>query len=163
MKKMLITGRRLGLWSGALLLAFLTGCASVQTTQSGAIGVERRQFMASSVSTAELQQVADKQYSQMMAEARAAGALDANSAQVQRVRAITNRLIAQVGAFRPEAGSWPWQVHVISSNEVNAWCMPGGKMAIYTGLINRIQPTDDELAAVLGHEMAHALREHSRE
>lgn len=162
MKKMLIT-RRLGLWSGALLMAFLTGCASVHTTQSGAIGVERRQLMASSVSSAELQQVANKQYSQMMAEARAAGALDANSAQVQRVRAITNRLIAQVGAFRPEARSWPWEIHVISSNEVNAWCMPGGKMAVYTGLINRIQPTDDELAAVLGHEMAHALREHSRE
>jgi len=163
MKKMLGTGQRLGLWGGTLVLALLTGCASVQTTQSGAIGVERRQFMAASVSTAELQQVATKQYSQMMSEARAAGALDANAAQVQRVQAITNRLIAQVGAFRPDASSWPWEVHVVSSNEVNAWCMPGGKMAIYTGLINQIQPTDDELAAVLGHEMAHALREHSRE
>ena len=157
------TGRRIALWSSALLLVALTGCASVQTTQSGVIGVERKQLMAASVPPAELQKAANQQYAQMMAEARSAGALDANAAQVQRVRAITNRLIAQVGAFRPDAASWPWEVHVISSDEVNAWCMPGGKMAIYTGLINRIQPTDDELAAVLGHEMAHALREHSRE
>lgn len=156
-------GRRIVLWGGALLLAALTGCASVQTTQSGTVGVERRQFMAASIPPAELQQAADKQYAQMMAEARAAGALDANAAQVQRVRAITNRLIAQVGAFRPDAANWPWEIHVIGSNDVNAWCMPGGKMAVYTGLINKIQPTDDELAAVLGHEMAHALREHSRE
>ncbi|MFA7670301.1 MAG: M48 family metallopeptidase [Burkholderiaceae bacterium] len=157
------TGRRILLWSGALMLTVLTGCASVQTTQSGSIGVERRQYMAGAVSAADLQQEANKQYNQMMAEARAAGALDASSAQVQRIRTITNRLIAQVGAFRSDASSWPWEVHVISSDEVNAWCMPGGKMAIYTGLINRINPSDDELAAVLGHEMAHALREHSRE
>lgn len=155
--------RRLALWSGALALVALTGCASVQTTQSGAIGVERKQFMASNVSSEQLQQAANQQYSEMMAEARSKGALDANAAQVQRVRTITNRLIGQVGAFRPEAARWPWEIHVISSSEVNAWAMPGGKMAIYTGLIDRIKPTDDELAAVLGHEMAHALREHSRE
>lgn len=163
MKKTFGMGRRIAVWSGVLALAALTGCASVQTTQSGTIGVERKQFMAASVPAAELQTAANQQYGQMMAEARSAGALDANAAQVQRVRAITDRLIAQVGAFRADASGWPWEVHVVSSDEVNAWCMPGGKMAIYTGLINRIQPTDDELAAVLGHEMAHALREHSRE
>lgn len=163
MKKALGMGRRVAVWGGALALVALTGCASVQTTQSGAIGVERKQFMAATVSAGELQQAANQQYSQMMAEARAKGALDANAAQVQRVRTITNRLIAQVGAFRAEAAGWPWEIHVISSDDVNAWCMPGGKMAIYTGLISRLQPTDDELAAVLGHEMAHALREHSRE
>ena len=147
----------------ALVIATAAGCASVQTTESGTIGVERRQFMAASVPASELQSAANKQYSEMMAEARAAGALDVDSAQVQRVRAITNRLIAQVGAFRPDAASWPWEIHVVNVDEVNAWCMPGGKMAVYTGLINKIKPTDDELAAVLGHEMAHALREHSRE
>lgn len=163
MNKTLSLTRRIALYGGTLVLAALTGCATVQTTDSGTVGVERRQFMAASVSPAQLQQVADRQYSEMMSQARAAGALDANAAQVQRVRTITQRLIAQVGAFRPDAASWPWEIHVISSDDVNAWCMPGGKMAIYTGLINRIKPTDDELAAVLGHEMAHALREHSRE
>lgn len=163
MNKTLSLTRRIALYGCTLVLAALTGCATVQTTDSGTVGVERRQFMAASVSPAQLQQVADRQYSEMMSQARAAGALDANAAQVQRVRTITQRLIAQVGAFRPDAASWPWEIHVISSDDVNAWCMPGGKMAIYTGLINRIKPTDDELAAVLGHEMAHALREHSRE
>ena len=163
MNKILTKGKRLLLASGVAALVALTGCASVQTTQSGTVGVERKQFMAASVPPAQLQQAADKQYSQMMAEARAANALDVNAAQVQRVRTITNKLVAQVGAFRPDAAQWPWEIHVISSDDVNAWCMPGGKMAVYTGLINRIKPTDDELAAVLGHEMAHALREHSRE
>ena len=158
-----LTRRGMRACAAGLLIATAAGCASVQTTESGTIGVQRKQFMAASVPASELQAAANKQYSEMMAEARAAGALDVDTAQVQRVRAITNRLIAQVGAFRPDAASWPWEVHVIRADEVNAWCMPGGKMAVYTGLINKINPTDDELAAVLGHEMAHALREHSRE
>lgn len=139
------------------------GCASVQTTGSGAVGVERKQYMSGLVSEQALQQEATKQYAAMMGQAKAQGALDSNAAQTKRVRAITQRLIQHVGVFRPDAAQWDWQMHVVNSDEVNAWCMPGGKMAIYAGLINKIKPTDDELAAIIGHEMAHALREHSRE
>ncbi|CAM4101304.1 M48 family metallopeptidase [Bordetella muralis] len=141
----------------------VTGCASVQTTQSGTVGVERTQYMSSMVPEKELEQEANQQYSDLIQQAKAQGALDRNADQVSRVRAISKRLIAQVGAFRPDAANWAWEVHVLSSDEVNAWCMPGGKIAVYTGLLTQIKPTDAELAAVMGHEIAHALREHARE
>jgi predicted Zn-dependent protease len=115
------------------------------------------------VSSEEIEGAAGKQYAELMAEARQKGILNRNQAQVNRVRAIANRIIPQVAAFRPDAQKWNWEVNVLSSPEVNAWAMPGGKMAVYTGLIEKLNITDDELAAVMGHEIAHALREHARE
>ena len=146
--------------SGAVLLA---GCAAVQTTGSGAVGIQRQQYMSSLVSDQQLQQEAAAQYNSLISQARAQGALDVNAAQTRRVQTIAKRLITQVGVFRPDALQWNWQVHVLSSREVNAWCMPGGKIAVYTGLIDQLKATDAELAAVIGHEIAHALREHTRE
>lgn len=146
--------------SGAVLLA---GCATVQTTGSGAVGIQRQQYMSSLVSDQQLQQEAAAQYNSLISQARAQGALDVNAAQTRRVQTIAKRLITQVGVFRPDALQWNWQVHVLSSREVNAWCMPGGKIAVYTGLIDQLKATDAELAAVIGHEIAHALREHTRE
>ncbi|WP_255474917.1 M48 family metallopeptidase [Pusillimonas sp. ANT_WB101] len=159
---MLLVRRTLmvGLVSAATALG---GCAAVDTTSSGAVGVDRKQYMSGLVSEQALQQEAAQQYSSLLSKAKTQGALDVNAAQTKRVQAIANKLIAQVGVFRPDAANWDWQVHVLNSDEVNAWCMPGGKIAVYTGLINQIKPTDDELAAVIGHEMAHALREHARE
>lgn len=139
----------------------LAACETVQTTQSGVVGVDRQQRML--VSAQELDQTAAKEYTTLIAEEKKKNALNRDPAQVARVRAITDRLIAQTPAFRPDARNWKWEVNVLSSSEVNAWCMPGGKIAVYTGLIDKVQPTDDELAAVLGHEISHALREHARE
>jgi predicted Zn-dependent protease len=141
--------------------ALLAGCQTVETTQPGVVGVSRQQRMA--VSSEEVNASAEKQYAQMMAEAKQKNALDRDPAQVARVKQIVGRLIPQTAAFRPDAVNWPWEVHVITLDEVNAWCMPHGKIAVYTGLLQKIQPTDAELAAVLGHEVAHALREHTRE
>jgi len=145
----------------AVCAAFSAGCETVDTTKAGAVGVERQQRMA--VSSEEVNAGSEKAYAQMMAQAQQKGALDKDPAQVARVKAIVGRLIPATATFRDDAAKWPWEVHVISLDEVNAWCMPHGKMAIYTGLINKLQATDDELAAVMGHEIAHALREHSRE
>src|SRR3954463_15182878 len=144
-----------------LLASTLWGCQTVETTQGGTVGVDRQQHMA--VSSQEVEAGAKKAYGQMMGEAQKKNALDRDAAQVARIRAITQRLIPATATFRPDAPKWAWEVHVISLDEVNAWCMPGGKMAVYTGLISKLNATDDELAAVMGHEIAHALREHSRE
>src|SRR3954451_3170194 len=145
----------------ALCAAFTGGCETVDTTKAGAVGVERHQRMA--LSSEEVNAEAQKAYAQMMADAQKKGALDKDSAQVARVKTIVNRLVPQTAAFREDAPKWAWEAHVLTTDEVNAWCMPGGKIAVYTGLINKLQATDDELAAVLGHEIGHALREHTRE
>ncbi len=143
------------------LLVLLAACQSVSTTQPGAVGVERKQNMM--VSSATVNRSAEKAYSQVIAEAQKKGQLNRDARQLQRVRAVAGRLIPQTGAFRTDAPGWRWEVNVITSKDVNAWCMPGGKIAFYTGLIDRLQATDDEVAAVMGHEIAHALREHGRE
>ena len=145
----------------AFSASLLAGCQTVETTQPGVVGVSRPQRMA--VSSDEVNASAEKQYAQMMAEAQKKNALDRDPAQVQRVKQVVGRLVPQTTVFRPDAKNWPWEVHVISLDEVNAWCMPHGKMAVYTGLLQKLNLTDDELAAVMGHEISHALREHTRE
>jgi predicted Zn-dependent protease len=154
---------RLTVSIGVLGLAALGGCQTVQTTAGGAVGVERKQSMSTLISSAEMDASAAKAYSDILGEARKKDRLNRDRAQTERVRAIANRLVPSTAAFRPDAPRWSWEVNVIASDEVNAWCMPGGKIAFYTGLIDKLRVTDDELAAVMGHEIAHALREHGRE
>jgi len=149
---------RAGLLACALALA---SCETVQTTQPGAVGVERQQSML--LSASQVDKSAVQAYQQEMKKAAAKNALNRDAAQVTRVKTIAQRLIPATSAFRPDAPKWAWEVNVITSGDVNAWCMPGGKMAVYTGLIEKLKVTDDELAAVMGHEIAHALREHGRE
>jgi predicted Zn-dependent protease len=146
---------------GAAALAVLAGCQTADTTKSSAVGVERKQRFL--VSAEQVNASAEQAYQEVLASAKKQNALDTDAATAQRVKTIVGRLIPATGALRPDAPGWKWETHVLSSKEVNAWCMPGGKIAVYTGLIQTVQPTDDELAAVIGHEMGHALREHSRE
>ena len=146
----------------ALLAATIfVGCQSVQTTQPGAVGVERKQMML--VSSEQVEKGAQEAYAQELQKARTQGGLNANAQQHQRVQTISQRLIPHTAVFRPDATQWKWEVNVQSSEDVNAYCMPGGKIMVYSGLIEALDATDAELAAVIGHEIAHALREHSRE
>ena len=162
MKMLVALGRRvLGLLPLAVLAALVTGCQTVQTTQGGVVGVEREQRMM--VSANEMVSASAQSYQKILQEARQKNALNRDPAQVERVRNVARRLIPATGAFRPDAPAWKWEVNVLSSNELNAWCMAGGKIAFYTGIIDRLQLTDDEIAAIMGHEIAHALREHARE
>jgi Zn-dependent protease with chaperone function len=147
----------------AILVIALAACQSVETTKGGAVGIDRKQTVSSLVSAREVDQMAAKQYAEELAQAQKKGLLNQNAQQVQRVRTVAQRLIKQVAVFRGDAVQWKWEVNVITSKEVNAWCMPGGKIAVYTGLLDKLKLSDDELAAVMGHEIAHALREHARE
>lgn len=148
-------------WKGAVLLSalLLGGCET--TTQGGAVGANRSQLML--VSADQINADAVQAYRETTQSASAKGLLNRDPSYVNRVRAVANRLIPATAAFRPDALKWNWEVNVITSKEVNAWCMPGGKIAVYTGLIDSLNITDAELAAVMGHEIAHALREHGRE
>ena len=155
--------RRIYLRWLSVLLAVLAvaACAPTRTTSGGAVGVEREQTML--LSAGEGNSQAEKAYKETLREAQGKNLLNRNAEQVARVRAIAQRLIPATGAFRSDAPGWRWEVNVLSSKDVNAWCMPGGKIAVYTGLIEQLKASDDELAAVMGHEIAHALREHGRE
>ncbi len=109
-----------------------------------------------------LEGAATQQYSQMLAQARAKNALAPdNHPQLQRLRAIARRLVPFTTQWNPRARDWRWEVNLIGSKDINAFCMPGGKIAFYTGILEQLKLTDDEAAMVMGHEMAHALREHA--
>lgn len=155
--------RRLRVCLAASMLALAAGCQSVQTTSAGAVGIDRKQSMSSLVSEADLRKGSEQAYAQLMGQERTKGTLNADPQLTQRVRGIAQRLIPATAAFRPDAPAWKWEVNVVRSDQLNAWCMPGGKIAFYSGLITRLSLSDDEIAAVMGHEIAHALREHARE
>ena len=141
----------------ALMLAILAlpGCQSNPVTG-------RKQLMLVPEDTAISE--SKQAYAALLQPLVKEGKVDSDAATVARVHQITGRLIAQAIKYRPETQNWEWSVKVIDDPKtVNAWCMAGGKMAIYTGLIQQIKPTDDELAQVMGHEISHALAKHSAE
>lgn len=140
---------------GALFaLAVLVGCEHNPVTG-------RSQLMI--VSEEQAQSASVQAYAKTVADAQSKRRLDTNAQRTARVRAITNQLVVQAKALAPSTAGWAWETHVIDDPNVNAWCMPGGKMAVYTGLIDRLAPSDDELAQVIGHEISHALLQHGRE
>jgi len=111
----------------------------------------------------DLENAATEQYAQLLSDARAQGALaPAGNPQLQRIRGIASRLIPNTAQWNDRARQWRWDVNLIGSKQINAFCMPGGKIAFYTGILDQLRLTDDEAAMIMGHEMAHALREHAR-
>jgi Zn-dependent protease with chaperone function len=111
----------------------------------------------------ELEGAATQQYAQLLADARAKGALaPVGNPQLQRLQRIAAKLVPQTAQWNDRARQWKWEINLLSSKQINAFCMPGGKIAFYTGILDQLKLTEDEAAMIMGHEMAHALREHAR-
>lgn len=145
----------------AVSMVLVSGCETVRTTGSGAVGVDRKQQMM--VSSETIEQGAAEAYEKELKIARDKGVLNKNSAQLAKVTTIAKRIVASTPAFREDAAAWRWQFNIQNIDELNAYCMPGGRIMVYSGLIEKLNLTDAELATVLAHEVAHALREHTRE
>ena len=145
----------------ALLLCVL---ASASAWAREGVEVGERSVFADMVSAEQVEQQAALQYQQTLkaaADQRALGPAD--NAQVRRLRAIAQKITPLASEWNERARQWKWEVNLIGSNQINAFCMPGGKIVFYTGILKNLQLTDDEVAMVMGHEIAHALREHARE
>jgi predicted Zn-dependent protease len=131
--------------------------------QREGVDVGRSSVLAKLVPAEEIEASAAKQYSDMLRQAASQNALGGpDHPQVKRLRHIAQRLIPYVNQWNPRAKTWKWEVNLIGSKQLNAFCMPGGKIAFYTGILEQLQLTDDEVAQIMGHEIAHALREHAR-
>ena len=157
-------GRRL---FGAALLAGGAGLALPSLAQDG-VRIDKPSSLAKLVPAEQIEQAAAAQYQQMLREAQQQRALvPASHPQVVRLRTIAQRLIPFSSSpnlrSTPRAAQWRWEVNLLNSKEINAFCMPGGKIAFYTGILQQLQLSDDEVAMIMGHEIAHALREHARE
>ncbi len=142
----------------------LAAGVAVASGASAQVEVGAASSMRKLVPAETLENDARQQYNQVISDARAKNALAPEGhPQLVRLHAIAKRLIPHALAWNPRARDWRWQVNLIGSKQLNAWCMPGGKIAFYTGILDQLRLDDDEVAMIMGHEMAHALREHARE
>ena len=137
----------------------LVACTS--TSRPGVVGVERSQFMM--ISAAQIERISASSFEQQAKAAQKKNVLITSGPQYERLKTIANRLIPQTAVFRDDTHSWNWGLQLIDSPPVNATCAPGGRITFYSGIINKLNLTDDEIAAIMGHEIAHAVREHGRE
>jgi predicted Zn-dependent protease len=146
---------------GAALLLVGPGHAANEPREGVDVG---KNSVFTRLAPADLEQQAALQYRQQLAQAAEKRALaPPDHPQLKRLRAIAQRLIPHALAWNPRAKDWKWEVNLIGSKQINAYCMPGGKIVFYTGILDQLQLSDDEVAMVMGHEIAHALREHARE
>ncbi len=151
-----------------IALALAAGAASAQppapmNPKADGIPVTKLSRLRVFADEQEMDQQSKLQYSQMLSEAKQKEALVPDSdPQVKRLRAIAARIVPNAKRWNPAAANWEWEVNLLHSDQVNAFCMPGGRIAFFSGILTKLNLTDDEVAMVMGHEIAHALREHAR-
>jgi predicted Zn-dependent protease len=158
--------KNLKTYSATALFVFLTACASSPRHAGPADGVKvgEGSSLKNMVPASQLEQSETKQYNSIKQKASQKNALaPENHPQVIRLRAIAKKILPHAYAWNPDSQSWKWEINLFISDEVNAFCMPGGKIAFYTGILEKLKLNDDEVATVMGHEIAHALREHARD
>ena len=154
---MIMTGK-FSRWLWALMLVAAAGAQARDGVEVG-----NESAFAKLVPAAQVEQSALQQYAQLKSQASAQRALAPDShPQVIRLRHIASKLIPLALPWNPRAKDWKWEINLIGSQQINAFCMPGGKIAFYTGILDKLKLTDDEVALVMGHEISHALREHAR-
>jgi len=142
----------------------LAGAAAAALPASAQVDVGKASSLRKLVPADQIEQAGSQQFVQTVQEAKQKNALlPAGHPQTQRLHAIAKRIIPFAAAWNPRAKDWRWEVVLINSDQINAFCLPGGKIAFYTGILSQLKLTDDEAAMIMGHEMAHALREHARE
>ncbi len=147
-----------------VLAGLLAGAALPGVAAATTIPECKRSSFTKMVSAQQIEQAAGQQYRQMLQQASGKRALGPKEhPQVLRLRYIAQRIIPFTDECNPAAESWHWEVNLIGSQELNAFCMPGGKIAFYWGILAKLQLDDDEVAAIMGHEISHALLEHARE
>jgi len=150
-------------WSSRRAFLLAAGSAAVAAPALAQVDVGPSTSVRKLVPAEELEGAATRQYAQMLADARAKGALaPAGHPQLQRLQRIATKLVPQTAQWNDRSRQWKWEVNLLSSKQINAFCMPGGKIAFYTGILEQLDLSDDEAAMIMGHEMAHALREHAR-
>ncbi|MBI1890252.1 MAG: M48 family metallopeptidase [Burkholderiales bacterium] len=153
----------------ACFLAALSVCSGPYALAKDAepqegIKVGKVSPLAKLVPQQKIESQALQQYEGLKTQAKNRGVLvPDNDPEVARLRRIAQKLIPHTKRWSERASAWQWEVNLIASNQVNAFCMPGGKIAFFSGILKTLKLTDDEVAIVMGHEMAHALREHGRE
>jgi predicted Zn-dependent protease len=151
-------------WVNTIAIAVAITCAALPASAREGVEVGGNSKFSKLVPASQVEQSAQQQYLQMMQEASSKNALlPASHPQVVRLRAIAQKIVPHALEWNPRAKDWKWEVNVLNSPQINAFCMPGGKIAFYTGILEKLQLTDDEVAMIMGHEVAHALREHARE
>ena len=162
-----------GLLVGALLVTSPLS-AKDSPKQFDGVATPKKSSVLGLSSADKIERQAAQQFAQLKQEARSQRALAPDDyPQLQRIRAIGNKLIPYAVQFGDRyvdsknpinrSKQWQWEVTLIASKQINAFCMPGGKIAFYTGIIDTLQMTDDEIAMVMGHEISHAILEHGRE
>jgi Zn-dependent protease with chaperone function len=153
---------RSGPWQGRRVF-LLAAAAAAATPALAQVEVGKSSVARNLVPAENVEQAGVQQYGELLKQAQAKGALAGEgNPQLQRLRTVAARIIPFAARWNERAARWKWEINLIGSKQINAFCMPGGKIAFFTGILDQLKLTDDEVAMVMGHEMAHALREHAR-